>query len=221
MAEKQIMAVEAFKAQCESRMQPDHVVALTAENDLLRQKLLDADTLHLADESSIANLERIKTELTAERDALQQQLADISRERDYMAEVAHDAKAERDVAQIAVSELRDENATLRRTLRTDEDRLRQWEQRAREAQTDMMRVVSDRDALQAQVASLTSALAQCHAAIAGLFAPGPGIAVPEPYPHPLTPVEVTWNAKLHALQDALGNSDGTRAAERMHRLEEE
>jgi len=44
-------------------------------------------------------------------------------------------------------ELRDNNNMLRSTLRTDEQRLQQWETRAHETHADMMRVVRERDEL--------------------------------------------------------------------------
>lgn len=49
--------------------------------------------------------------------------------------------------------LKDDLATVKHTLLLDEDALRQWERRAREAHNDMMRVVADRDALAATLAA--------------------------------------------------------------------
>ena len=46
---------------------------------------------------------------------------------------------------LTIERLKAERDVLRTTLRRDEDRLKQWELRAREALSDMMRVVEERD----------------------------------------------------------------------------
>jgi len=92
-------------------------------------------------------IDRLREELSECRQALGlMTTAKPSMEMDVAKPVAMAAEV---VAEI--ERLRSDNENLKTVLRRDEEQLSQWEERAREAHNDMMRVVQERDNLKAEI----------------------------------------------------------------------